>query len=48
MNSLIWKSGAMLIGLDLKLAFAVAATTRKCGRGLLITGQLFTCLAGVS
>ena len=30
-----------------KLAFAVAATTRKCRRGLLITGQLFICLPGV-
>ena len=35
------------IKVGFKLAFAVAATTRKCGRGLLITGQLFTCLAGV-
>ena len=30
-----------------KLASAVAATTRKCRRGLLITGQLFICLPGV-
>ena len=28
----------------LKLAFEVAATIRKCRRGILITGQLFICL----
>ena len=33
--------------LEDKLAFAVAATARKCRLGLLIAVQLFICLPGV-